>query len=137
MSRIHTPPLLLIVDDDPEWREAVSAILCPPYAACMADCGDDGIRLARERQPKAIVLDVMLTGGMDGFAVLCHLRKDPLTAAIPVVMLSGVNASADVAFDPEESKRYLGVAPSAFLEKPVEPSRLREVVDGLVGRPAD
>ena len=52
--------------------------------------GEEGLRLARELQPDAITLDVMMPG-MDGWAVLAALKADRDLADIPVIMLTIVD----------------------------------------------
>ncbi len=118
------PQTILIVDDDPEWRDFLASVLSDHYAVRLAVTGEAGLRLARQATPTLIVLDVIMPGGMDGFRVLCELRKDPATRAIPVVMLTSVNTLTDSAFDADLLKQYLDTAPSLFLEKPVTPEHL-------------
>ncbi len=114
-------PTILTIDDDPEAREFVSCVLGEAYRVRGAACGLHGLYLARHLGPAAIVLDVIMPSGMDGFRVLCELRKDPHTRDIPVIILSSVNRVTDSAFDAGLLEQYLGAAPSAFLEKPIEP----------------
>src|SRR5512134_2879124 len=52
-----------------------------------AASGDEALRLAREKKPDVISLDVLMPG-MDGWTVLRALKADPITAPIPVVMVS-------------------------------------------------
>ena len=95
---------ILIVDDDPEWRRFLADTLSEHYAVRVAVTGEAGLQLARQVPPAAIVLDVIMPGGMDGFGVLCKLREDPATRAIPVVMLTSVNAQTPASR--EASSRY-------------------------------
>ena len=55
-----------------------------------AAAGEEGLRAAREQQPDAITLDVLMPG-MDGWAVLRTLKSDPEVAGIPVVMITMVD----------------------------------------------
>lgn len=126
------PPLVLVVDDDPDWRDFVGEVLAPVYRVEGASGGSDAIEAARRGRPALIVLDVMMPGGMDGFSTLCALRKDPVTRDIPVIILSAVNATLGTCFNREELDRYLGVAPSAFLEKPIPPPELLAEVSRLI-----
>lgn len=57
---------------------------------------ETGIEIARNEQPDLIFLDIVLPG-MNGFAALRALRRDPLTKAIPIIMISG-NAAATEQF---------------------------------------
>jgi signal transduction histidine kinase/DNA-binding response OmpR family regulator len=81
-------PLVLVVDDDKATREVITRGLQKEgFRVLAASSGDDAIRLAREKRPDAISLDVLMPG-MDGWTVLRALKGDPLTSSIPVVMVS-------------------------------------------------
>ena len=81
-------PLVLVVDDDKATRELITRGLQKEgFRILAATSGDEAIRLAREKRPDAISLDVLMPG-MDGWTVLRALKGDPLTAGIPVVMVS-------------------------------------------------
>ena len=134
MGDMVQTPTILVVDDDVEWRKFIGNALGEDYPVRFATNGDDALRIAYETRPGVIVLDVMLPDGMDGFMILCELKKLPETCDIPVVMLSEVNAVADADFNQEILAQYLGNEPSCFLEKPVDPRRLREVVQGLLAK---
>ena len=78
--------------------------------------GDHVLPLAIELQPDVIVLDLALPG-MDGFTLIGMLRIHPLTARIPIVILS---AHAY----PEDETRARAAGASAFLRKPCLPGEL-------------
>jgi signal transduction histidine kinase/DNA-binding response OmpR family regulator len=81
-------PLVLVADDDKATRELISRGLQKEgFRVLAASSGEDAIRLAREKRPDAISLDVLMPG-MDGWTVLRALKGDPLTSSIPVVMVS-------------------------------------------------
>jgi CheY-like chemotaxis protein len=82
---------VLIADDDPAVREMLRRVLSREgFQIVMAENGEECIRLAREVQPAAITLDVMMAG-MDGWTVLSALKADPTLARIPVIMLTIVD----------------------------------------------
>ena len=114
----------LIVDDDVEWRDFAGSALGERFPVRFASNGDDALRIARQTRPAVVVLDIMLSGGKDGFTVFCELRNNPETRDIPVIMFSAINAMTNTDFDQEVLQRYLGFAPAAFLEKPVSPECL-------------
>lgn len=124
---------VLVIEDDEEWSELFCKALEPTYRTRTASNGTDGFEMARRSRPDLIILDVMMPGGMDGFSTLCELRKDAVTKDVPVLMCSAVNATANTAFTEAELERYLGVAPSVFIEKPVSPKRLLAEVKSLLG----
>jgi len=79
---------LLAIDDEPERTEQIADWFRPiGFDVTRAHSGPEGLHLARERQPDAILLDIRMPV-MDGHEVLIRLKRDPLTAAIPVVILS-------------------------------------------------
>jgi signal transduction histidine kinase/CheY-like chemotaxis protein len=84
-------PLVLIIEDEPS-----AARLLRTYAESMevdvavANDGESGLVAAREREPEAIVLDVLLPG-IDGWEVLRELKSDPSTRNIPVIIVTIVD----------------------------------------------
>jgi CheY-like chemotaxis protein len=115
---------ILVIDDEAAARDLMQRALAKEgYRVETAASGPDGIALARRLKPAAITLDVMMPG-MDGWAVLTLLKADPVTADIPVVMLTVVD------------DKNLGFALGAtdYLLKPIEWDRLTAVLQKLRGR---
>lgn len=80
---------VLVVDDSATIRAVLGKMLTQDgHEVLKAPDGDTAIALARSQQPDLIFLDIVLPG-MNGFAVLRALRRDPLTQTIPIVMISG------------------------------------------------
>ncbi|MCZ6872573.1 MAG: response regulator [bacterium] len=105
---------VLVIDDDPAVRDLMQRSLSKDgwHVAAVAS-GEEGLRLAKERRPVAIVLDVIMPG-MDGWAVLTALKAEPDLADIPVVMQTIV--------DDKNMGYALGV--SDYLIKPIDRERL-------------
>lgn len=79
----------LIVDDSPTIVAALRKMLnSAGYVTLEALSAEEGIEIARDLTPDLIFLDIVLPG-MNGFAALRTLRRDPLTRDIPVIMISG------------------------------------------------
>ncbi|WP_374600180.1 PleD family two-component system response regulator [Niveibacterium sp.] len=79
----------LIVDDSPTIVAALRKMLnSAGYVTLEALTAEEGIEIARDLTPDIIFLDIVLPG-MNGFAALRTLRRDPLTKDIPVIMISG------------------------------------------------
>jgi CheY-like chemotaxis protein len=84
-ERKHT---VVAIDDDPLAIELVRASLEPEgWTVLGAATGQEGLALIRERQPSAVLLDLLMPG-MDGFEVVEALRADPATKTVPVVILT-------------------------------------------------
>ncbi|MDE3197743.1 MAG: response regulator, partial [Acidobacteriota bacterium] len=110
--------LVLVIDDDPDVQELLRRTLDRHgLGVVAARTGDEGQRLAAALRPQAITLDVMLPG-TDGWTVLTRLKNDPVTADIPVIMLSVID------------NRNLGYALGAaeYLTKPIDRDRLAHVL---------
>jgi signal transduction histidine kinase len=117
-------PLILVIDDD---REAIEVLQDQLETAHFRVCGvgdaNQALQLAHEMSPALITLDVKMPG-MDGRQVLTALRGDPVTASIPVLIIS--------AMDKEDPQQYADA--NAFVLKPVRPDVLLEHVRRLVNR---
>lgn len=85
---------VLLVDDDAEFAEMYRFRLeADGYAVEWAPDGREGLRLARAWEPHLISLDVRMPQ-MDGLEMLRALRDDPVTASVPVVILTNYNDEA-------------------------------------------
>ena len=111
--------LVLVVDDEASQRELTSRFLVRQgFSVRTAADGAAGLALARDLEPRVILLDVMMPG-MDGWSVLAALKADPATTGIPVVMVSFVAEPAVGAL--------MGAAET--VPKPVDWARLKDVMD--------
>jgi DNA-binding NtrC family response regulator len=106
-------PSVLIIDDEPNIRRMVGALLgAEGYEVRDAPDGMQGIARAAEVEPDIVLLDLMMPGELDGMAVLARLReKHP---EMPVVMMSGRAGLSDAV-------KATKLGASTFLEKPLSP----------------
>ena len=106
-------PSVLIVDDEPNIRRMVGALLVSEgYEVREAPDGARGVALATEAEPDVALVDLMMPGEMDGMAVLAALRER--TPGLPVVMMSGRAGLSDAV-------RATKLGAFNFLEKPLTP----------------
>ncbi len=109
---------VLVVDDDRSFLELVERLLLKEGFSAMCSSYPRSVRqLARTAQPDAILLDILMPD-FDGWAVLESLKHDPVTAKIPVVVLSIV----------DERKRALDAGAAAIVTKPVDRSELLRAI---------
>ena len=88
IPHVATKGTVLIIDDDPHSSELVERQLSSAgFTSIKATSGETGLELARQLLPDVITLDVMMPG-LDGWQVLQKIKSDPITASIPVVMMS-------------------------------------------------
>jgi DNA-binding response OmpR family regulator len=87
---------ILVIEDDPDIALSLRLKLERDGSFEVETAGDGaaGLRLALERPPDLVLLDVNLPG-MDGFEVCRHLRKEPATASTPVIMLTARIGESD------------------------------------------
>ena len=87
---------VLVVDDQKVPRVAVAAMLnSAGYSVTMAASGREGLERARDSCPDVVVLDLQMPE-MDGFEVVERLKQDPLTAPIPILLLTAQAPSDDL-----------------------------------------
>ena len=114
---------VLVVDSDTDVAALIETYLSRHgYDVVKAYSAAEALRKATDERPDVITLDVMLQD-TDGFELLQKFKDDPITASIPVVILT-------VVCDEGKSCR-LGAA--NYLEKPIDKSRLITMIDGLLG----
>ncbi|HVZ78901.1 MAG TPA: sigma-54 dependent transcriptional regulator [Gemmatimonadaceae bacterium] len=106
-------PSVLIIDDEPNIRRMVGALLTAEgYEVRDAADGAGGVARAAEGEPDVILLDLMVPGEMDGMATLGRLRE--VVPDAPVVMMSGRAGLADAV-------KATKLGAFNFLEKPLSP----------------
>src|SRR5918911_4601112 len=106
-------PTVLIVDDEPNIRRMVGALLgAEGYEVRDAQDGATGLQRALENEPDVLLLDLMMPGEMDGMATLAKLREK--LPDVPVVMMSGRAGLSDAV-------RATKLGAFNFLEKPLTP----------------
>jgi signal transduction histidine kinase/CheY-like chemotaxis protein len=85
---------VLLIDDDLEALELLAKILEPlGFTVIKAKGGEEGIQLARQRGPDLVILDLLMPG-LSGFEVVKVLKADLYTRAIPVLILTAKDMSA-------------------------------------------
>jgi CheY-like chemotaxis protein len=108
-------PTILIVDDAPENLSVLSGRLLPEYGVRVAISGARAPQIAASAPiPDLILLDVMMPG-LDGYAVIKHLKADPTTRDIPVVFVTALIGN-------EDEDRGLALAAVDYTSKPIRPA---------------
>jgi DNA-binding response OmpR family regulator len=120
---------ILIVDDDPDLRQALKLRLrANHYDTVHAGDGYSAIAQAHKEQPNLIILDLGLPAG-DGYVVLDRLQHDDKLSSIPVIVLT--------ARDPQSSEqRALQAGAAAYFQKPADNAELLEVIRATLPRAA-
>jgi CheY-like chemotaxis protein len=114
--------VLLVIDDDEAIIQAFRRYLVSyDYQVVGATTGAEAVQKAREMNPAAITLDVMMPS-QDGWEIISSLKSDPTVRDVPVIICS-------VLEDPELA-RSLGAA--AYLRKPITQTTLVTTLDRLL-----
>lgn len=113
---------VLVIDDSPTEAQFVRTMLeAEGYGVIWADAADKGIKMAKEKRPDVILMDVVMPG-MSGFQATRRITKDPETSTIPVIMLTTKDQVSDKAW----AKRN---GASDYLVKPPERQNLLDAIE--------
>ncbi len=86
---------ILVVDDSPTERFFLTDILRKNgYEVLNANSGEEGVAMAKARQPDLILMDVVMPG-LNGFQATRMLNRDPQTQSIPVIMCTSKGQETD------------------------------------------
>jgi two-component system, cell cycle response regulator DivK len=119
--------LILIVEDNDKNLKLVRDVLQHQgYQTIEAGTGEDGVRLAKERRPDLVLMDILLPG-IDGIAALGQLRADPATRAIPVIAVTASVMTHD-------RKKILESGFDGYQSKPIKVRELIEAVRETLDR---
>ena len=113
--------LILIVEDQPLNRKLLRDILqAKGYRTLEVESGEEGVRLAQEKHPQLILMDIQLPG-ISGIEALKRLRQDPVTRAIPII---AVTASAME----QNKKEILAAGFDGYQPKPIQVAAFLDAV---------
>lgn len=126
-TRKRPAPLILVVEDDPNTFERLFRILeGAGFEPLLAKDAEEALETARNTQPDAVTLDLLLPGDLDGFDVLRRLKGDPETATIPIVIFSRL----------ENQELGFALGADDYFLKPVDFDRMVRRLKDLVSGPA-
>lgn len=112
---------VLVVDDHPMSLELVSVLLAQEGNQVLAaTSGEVGLRLAAAEAPDLILMDLQLPG-MTGYEAIRRLKADPVTAAIPVLALTGSAMKGD-------DLKVRAAGADGYLTKPLDARVFRETL---------
>lgn len=104
---------VIIIDDDPLIRLVVSKTLqAANLNTIEAASGEEGLQLFKEKKADAILLDVMMPSGMDGYATCSEIRNLPEGRHVPILMMTGLE-------DLESINRAYELGATDFITKPI------------------
>lgn len=125
---------ILIIDDDPDFVEAMKIILeSDGYDVDAAYDGDEALLKIRNELPDLILLDIMMRSKSEGFSLARIIKQDDSLKRIPIIAVSAVTKETGFKFNPDIDQDFFPV--DEYLEKPIESEKLLEVVSKMLHTP--
>ncbi len=119
--------VILVVEDDSKSRKLVRDLLTfNGYEIIEAETAEEGVRLALERHPSLVLMDIRLPG-IDGIQALGRLRAEVVTRGIPVMAMTASVMTSD-------RQRVLDAGFDAFQSKPIKIKDFLAAVEQLLER---
>lgn len=125
---------VLVVEDDESIQRLIGVLIqARGYEVTSVSSGNEALECVASWPPDVVLLDLMLPGNYDGFAVCRRLRRHPATRHIPVIVITALA-------DDQSRARALAAGATAYHTKPFSSGALLEDIervqpnDGLGGR---
>jgi two-component system cell cycle response regulator DivK len=121
--------ILIVEDNEKNMKLARDVLQSKGYATLEAVTGEEGVRLAIDRKPDLVLMDIQLPG-INGIEALRQVRAEPACARIPVVAFTA-------SVTPTDRSQISAAGFDGFLSKPVNLKEFLETVKRLLeaGRP--
>ena len=131
----NAPPLVLLVDDDPDFLDINRHILEPNgyRVVCAADPKQAWQRMAEEK-PALVITDLMMEDLDSGFSFSRQIKENPRFADIPIVIATAVTSQAGLDFRPRTPQDLAAMGVDAYFDKPIPPRALLDKVAELLSR---
>ena len=118
---------IVVIDDERDMVQLLRIELeTEGYVVSAAFDGKSGLELIQKVKPDLVLLDVMMPE-MNGYEVLELLKQDPLTKAIPVVMLTAKGLENEI-------QKGLDLGADEYVSKPFHPGLLIKRIQTLLSR---
>lgn len=122
-GRRRQRPEVLIVDDDPDFHDAVRLVLkAGGYETVSTFSQQEGLAIARRDRPDAILLDIIMNSTTDGFEFCRELRRDPRIKHTPIIGVSAIEERMGLGRPPDRDGDLFPV--DGYLRKPVASEQL-------------
>ena len=110
-------PKILVIEDEPDILEVIQYNLeREGHKVIACRNGEQGLSRIRTDNPDLVILDLMLPG-MDGVEVCRQVKSDPVTRAIPIIMVTAKSEESDIVLG-------LGIGADDYITKPFSPREL-------------
>lgn len=114
---------ILVADDVSTNLKCFGMILRSQYQVTLLKSGEEAVEYLRSQLPDLILLDIRMQG-MNGYEVMEYLKKNPVTAQIPVIFITADSAQ-------ERKDKAIAMGAVDFIGKPFEPQLLLDRIDAV------
>lgn len=129
IEKAKTAPIVMVVDDSLTVRKITGRLLARQgYQVVTAKDGVDALQQLQDVTPEVMLVDIEMPR-MDGFDLTKNLRRDPLTANIPIIMITSRTAD-------KHKNHALQLGVNVFLGKPYQEEELIRHIESFVRQPA-
>ena len=119
---------ILVCEDQDAIRHMIETLVSASgHQVTGVELGAKAVELALSEHYDILLLDLMLPGALDGFAVCERVRADPTTRDLPIFIISAMD-------DPESRKRVMDAGATAFYGKPFRPLELLQDINKVARR---
>jgi putative two-component system response regulator len=125
---MNNKPIVIMVDDEPDYLAVVRHWLEPEYRFYGYKTGEEFLSSLSAIVPEVVILDLYLLG-VDGFELCRRMHAMPGLKSVPVVFLTGSTRVDDY-------RKSLVAGASSYLMKPVSRSQLLAVIASLLPQPS-
>jgi two-component system, cell cycle response regulator DivK len=116
--------VLIVEDNDKNMKLARDVLQAKGYQTLEAITGEEGVKLAKERRPDLVLMDIQLPG-INGIEAFRQIRGDAATCSIPVVALTA-------SVTPTDRSAITAAGFDAFISKPISLKEFLDTVKRLV-----
>ena len=116
--------VLIVEDNEKNMKLARDILQAKGYATVEAETGEEGVKLAKEKKPDLVLMDIQLPG-INGIEAFKQIRADESTAKIPVVALTA-------SVTPTDRSQITAAGFDAFISKPINLKEFVETVKRIV-----
>jgi two-component system, cell cycle response regulator DivK len=124
---VANEPILVVEDNDKNRKLVRDVLTFKGYEIIEAETGEEGVRLAQERRPSLVLMDIRLPG-IDGIEALRRLRAEQATRGIPIMAMTASVMT-------EDRKRITDAAFEAYQSKPIKVKDFVAAVERLLEHP--
>lgn len=128
-------PLILLVDDDPDYLSVYECILKPKgFRMVTAHDPAEAWRQLEAHQPDLVVSDLMMDSLDAGFSLAQKIKREPRFRDIPVIIATAITSQTGLSFRPRSPDELAAMSADAFFDKPVKAADLLAKVAELLAK---